>query len=340
MLRLSPDSVDQSKLTELLAPCHTLLCLHYWSRHNWEVLAVHPPRQPIKQQLEFCRAIEDKNHSQCEAFTQLHHIIPWGIINSGQQRCCVDQHEKGKKKIPLKTPNAIWFNSTGCTKTASDMSCDPRVDHINTNDDKCRCVCPWTQENPCVITVLWKKQKKPTKPQQTRNPSWAWPDGWSDPANAQTTSSWNGGAHSWFNYSNRNDGIVSHGSVVFTLQQRGPRVHIRCSGLIGRFNNEGENCLVVVTVFCVFRWLPVWVLLLFCQLLMWRPIETEYCLIQTPAETFCCNDCTHTLTWKWRWIVKKTASTCLKGDTPRDKVHAIPSICLLCLSLGINNKSP
>lgn len=30
-------------------------------------------------------------------------------------------------------------------------------------------------------------------------------------------------------------------------------VHIHCSVLIEGFNNEGENCLAVVTVICVFR---------------------------------------------------------------------------------------
>lgn len=76
-------SVYQSELTECLAPCHTLPRLHYWTGHNWEVFAVHPPQHPIKQQLEFCRATEDKNHSEGEAFTQLHCITPRGIINSG-----------------------------------------------------------------------------------------------------------------------------------------------------------------------------------------------------------------------------------------------------------------
>lgn len=76
-------SVYQSEPTERLAPCHTLPRLHYRTGHNWEEFAVHPPQQPIKQQLEFCRATEDKNRSQGEAFAQLHRITPRGTINSG-----------------------------------------------------------------------------------------------------------------------------------------------------------------------------------------------------------------------------------------------------------------
>lgn len=73
-------------------------------------------------------------------------------------------------------------------------------------------------------------------------------------------------------------------------------VHIHCSVLIAGFNNEGENCLAVVTVICVFRWLPGWLFLLFCQL----PVKANRNGILPHSNThgdICCNVCTHTLKW-------------------------------------------
>ncbi len=78
-------STDPSRPFEFLATCHALLLLHHRTELCWEVLVVHPPWQPIKKQLEFCRAIEDTGHSPgCSIRTTAPHY-PQGIINSQQQ---------------------------------------------------------------------------------------------------------------------------------------------------------------------------------------------------------------------------------------------------------------
>lgn len=65
----SPFSIEEDKKANI----HNLL-------HCWEVLVVHPPWQPIKKQLEFCRAIEDKGHSLgCSIRTTVPHYPPGEI---------------------------------------------------------------------------------------------------------------------------------------------------------------------------------------------------------------------------------------------------------------------
>lgn len=77
--------IDPGRPSEFLATCHALLPLHHRPEHCWEVLVVHPPWQPIKKQLEFCRAIGDKGHSPgCSICITAPHY-PQGIINSQEQ---------------------------------------------------------------------------------------------------------------------------------------------------------------------------------------------------------------------------------------------------------------
>lgn len=78
-------SIDPGRPSQFLATRHALLLLLHRTEHCWEVLVFHPSWQPIKKQLEFCRAIEDKGHSPgCSVRITAAHY-PQGIINSQQQ---------------------------------------------------------------------------------------------------------------------------------------------------------------------------------------------------------------------------------------------------------------
>lgn len=78
-------SIDPGEPSELLATCHALPLLHHRTERCWEVLVVHPAWQPIKKQLEFCRAIEDKGHSPGCSIRITAPYYPQGIINSQQR---------------------------------------------------------------------------------------------------------------------------------------------------------------------------------------------------------------------------------------------------------------
>lgn len=102
-------AIDPGRPSEFLATCHALLLLHHRTEHCWEVLVVHPSQQPIKKQLEFCRAIEDKGHSPgCSIRTTAPHY-PGGIINSQQQH-----HAKSEEKEEL---------SSNCYMLSKIMTC-------------------------------------------------------------------------------------------------------------------------------------------------------------------------------------------------------------------------
>lgn len=87
-------STDLGSGSEFLATCHTLLLFHRRQAHYWEVLVVHPTWQPIKKQLEFCRAIEDKSRSPGCSIRTTAPYYPQGKINNSPQQYGADGSDR------------------------------------------------------------------------------------------------------------------------------------------------------------------------------------------------------------------------------------------------------